>query len=84
MQISLFPYERQVLESLEAKFRLERDPVIEFARSLSRLTDLFTLVMGSNEGCLRQGRVVLAGFINHAHHLLFGGLSALDQSDQWR
>lgn len=81
MQIPLLPYERHVLEALEIKFKLDRALVVQFAGSLSSLTDLFTLVIHSGEGCFREGRVALAGFINHAHHLLFGGLSALDQGN---
>jgi hypothetical protein len=81
MQVKLIPYERQVLESLEAKFQLERELVVGIALSLEALRASFERVVHEGEGEFRQGRVAVAGFINHAHHLLIGGLNALDQGN---
>lgn len=81
MHIPLFPYERRVLESLEAKFSLDRELVVRLALSLRMLCELFECVVLPGEASFRQGRVVVAGLINHSQHLLVGGLAALDQDN---
>jgi hypothetical protein len=81
MQVKLIPYERRVLESLEAKFQLEREIVVGIALSLQALRASFERVVHDGEADFRQGRVGVAGFINHAHHLLIGGFNALDQGN---
>jgi hypothetical protein len=78
MRIELFPYERKFLESLEKKFQLEREMVIGFADSLSALRFLYERIGSDSEGQFRAGRVVIMGFISHIHHLLAGGLQALE------
>ena len=78
MQIELFPYERRVLETLEQEFMLERELVAGFALSLNQLRRLFEEVALGNEMEFKAGRLVIMGFINHTHHLLIGGLQALD------
>jgi len=77
MQISLLPYERQALESLEQSLALERELVVGFAGSLNELALLFGEVARPSDMEFREGRVVLVGLINHAHHLLNGGMQAL-------
>lgn len=78
MQIELFPYEHRALETLEQEFMLERELVAGFAFSLNQLRRLFEDVALSNEMEFKACRLVLMGFINHTHHLLIGGLQALD------
>jgi hypothetical protein len=77
MQITLFPYERQVLETLEQTFELERELVVDFALSLNDLVRLFKEVACRSEMQFREGCVVLLGLVNHTHHLLNGGMQAL-------
>jgi len=79
MQVKLIPYERRVLESLESKFQLEGEIIVGIAFSLEALRASFERVVHDGEVEFRQGRVAVAGFINHAHHLLIGGFNALDQ-----
>lgn len=78
MQIELFPYERHSLETLEREFGVERETAVGFAQSLNALRRIFEKVLGGPEHEFRGGRVVIMGFINHAHHLLAGGLQALE------
>ena len=78
MQIELFPYERRALEALEPAFALEKETAVGFALSLNRIRRLFETVIGGPEDEFRGGRVVMMGLINHAHHLLAGGLQALE------
>lgn len=77
MQIKLFPYERLALETIEREFALERELVVGFAQSLSLLRHMFEQVTAGGQDELRAGRVVVIGFVNHTHHLLAGGLQAL-------
>jgi hypothetical protein len=77
MHIELLPYERKTLEALEKQFQLPRERVVGLALSLNDITRLFEEVAGDGTDEFRAGRVVLAGFLNHAHHLLNGGLQAL-------
>ena len=77
LQIELFPYERHSLETLERDFGVERETVVGFAQSLNALRKIFEKVLGSAGDEFRGGRIVIMGFINHAHHLLAGGLQAL-------
>ncbi len=77
MQITLLPYERQALEALEQMFALERDLVIRLAESMNTLASLFDEVACSSNIQFAEGRVVLVGLVNHAHHMLSGGLQAL-------
>jgi len=78
MQIQLFPYERLILETLEEDYALNRELVVGFAISLKQLSRLFEEIAlnGGNE--FKAGRVVIMGLINHTHHLLVGGLQALE------
>jgi hypothetical protein len=78
MQIELFPYERRCLEFVETAFRVERKTIVGFALSLNALRRLFEDMLGGPDDEFRAGRVVLMGLINHAHHLLVGGLQALE------
>jgi hypothetical protein len=78
MRIELFPYERAALETLEKKFELERELIIGFADSLSVLRFLYERIGSDSGGEFRAGRVVIMGFISHIHHLLAGGLQALE------
>lgn len=77
MQREPFPYERHSLETLERRFEVNREIVLGFAQSLNALRRLHETVAGGPEHDLRGGRIVIIGFINHAHHLLAGGLQAL-------
>lgn len=77
MQIRLFPYERKVLEAFEREFALQREPVVGFAQSLNAIASMYELLVREGNDEFRAGRVVLIGFLNHAHHLLNGGLQAL-------
>jgi hypothetical protein len=77
-QIALLPYERRTLETLERKFSLERELTIGFAEDLNLLARLFERVVSSSEPEFKAGRVVIMGLINHVHHLLVGGLQALE------
>jgi hypothetical protein len=78
LQIELFPYERHSLETLERDFGVERETVVGFAQSLNALRKIFEKVLGGAGDEFRGGRIVIMGFINHAHHLLAGGLQALE------
>ena len=78
LQIELFPYERHALETLEREFGIERETVVGFAQSLNALTKVFEKMLGGAGQEFRDGRIVIMGFINHAHHLLVGGLQALE------
>ncbi len=78
MQIELFPYERRSLETLEHEFGVERKTVVSFAQSLNALRRIFEKVVGEAGHEFRGGRIVIMGFINHAHQLLAGGLQALE------
>jgi len=78
MQIKLLPYERRSLEVLEQKFALEREIVDGFALSLNILRRLYEQVAIGFKGKFKAGRVVMMGLINHTHHLLAGGLQALE------
>src|ERR1700737_3338513 len=78
MKIQLLPYERRSLEILEQKFGIEREIVIAFAASLRAFSELFRTLIHDGEPDFKAGRVVLIGLINHAHHLLIGGLQALE------
>ena len=49
-----------------------------FAQSLNALRRLFEKVVGGPEHEFRDGRIVIMGFLNHAHHLLAGALQALE------
>jgi hypothetical protein len=75
--IGLQPYERQALEVLETAFTLERSLVVELAQCLSQLYILFGQVGSGGDSTIKTGRVVVLGLINHTHHLLVGGLHAL-------
>lgn len=77
MQIKLFPYERKTIEALEKEFALQRESVVGFAQSLNDIASMFEQVIGERGDEFRSGRVVVIGFLNHAHHLLNGGLQAL-------
>ena len=77
MQITLYPYERQALEALEHSFEIDRKIVIAFAKSLDELTNLFKEIAYGPEKQFHAGRVVLLGLSNNAHHLLNGGMQAL-------
>jgi hypothetical protein len=73
----MFPYEHKVLEYLEQEFAIEDRQGLE--QSLDLLRKSFQKIINSSNGELRAGHVVILGFINHAHHLLVGGLrSVLD------
>ncbi len=78
MKIQLLPYERRSLEILEQKFGIEREIVIAFAASLRAFSELFRTLIHDGEPDFKAGRVVLIGLVNHAHHLLIGGLQALE------
>lgn len=78
MQIELFPYERQSLERLEREFGVERETIVGFAQSLNALASIFEKLLGGVCHEFRGGRIVIMGFINHAHQLLAGGLQALE------
>ena len=77
MQIQLLSYERRTLESLEQMYHLDRELVVGLALSLNSLKDLFVQAIENANGEFRAGRVVIIGLVNHAHHLLNGGLEAL-------
>jgi len=77
MQITLYPYERQALEALERSFAINREIVVAFAQSLNDLTNFFKEIVCDSEKQFNAGRVVLLGLANHAHHLLNGGMQAL-------
>lgn len=82
MQIQLLPYERLTLEALERGFALERPLVVGLANSLNKLARMFEKVTTVDvEGKIRAGRVVMIGFINHVHHLVAGGLRALQDGN---
>jgi hypothetical protein len=66
------------LETLERKFDLERELVIGLADSLSALRFLYERIGSDSGGQFRAGRIVIMGFISHIHHLLAGGLQALE------
>jgi hypothetical protein len=77
MQIELFPYERRALEAPEREFALDRELVVGFADSLNKLASMFKHVGVAGEDEFKAGRVVVIGLLNHVHHLLAGGLQAL-------
>lgn len=74
----MLPYEKYFLEALEQRFGIERETVIAFATSLEALSELFQILASGGEPDFKAGRVVLIGLVNHAHHLLIGGLQGLD------
>jgi hypothetical protein len=77
MMIELFPYEREALEALEQRLALKREVVVGVAQALIALRRIFERVVMDGEDEFRAGRTVILGFINHSHHLLVGGLHAL-------
>ena len=80
MQIELFPYERIILETLEKEYDLDRELVIGLALSLNQLSRLFDkIIQGEYE--YHAGLIVIIGFINHTHHLIIGGLQALEDGN---
>jgi hypothetical protein len=77
MAIELFPYEREALDALKQQLALKREVVVGFGQSLMALRRIFERVVLDGEDEFRAGRTVIIGFINHSHHLLVGGLQAL-------
>jgi hypothetical protein len=78
MPITLLPYEGRTLKALALKFSLERELTVGFAEDLNLLARLFERVMSYPEPEFKAGRVVIMGLINHVHHLLIGGLQAVE------
>jgi len=81
VQIELFPYERHSLETLEYRFGISKETAVGFALSLNALRRLYEDVVGGAEDEFRGGSIVIIGLINHAHHLLAGGLQALESGN---
>jgi hypothetical protein len=77
-KIQLMPYERHLLETLEQRFGLEHKTVLGFESDLEAFCNLFLTLADNEEGEVRSGRIVLIGLANHTHHLLVGGLHALE------
>lgn len=78
VQIELLPYERDALETLEREFGVEAEIIAGFAQSLNVLRKICDRVLKGTRNEFRAGRVVVVGLTNHAHHLLVGGLHALE------
>ena len=78
MQIELLPYERHSLETLKYQFGVEVEIIDGFAQSLNALREICDKVVKGTQNEFRAGRVVVMGLTNHAHHLLAGGLQALE------
>lgn len=78
MQVELLAYERRSLETLEREFGIETEIVGGFAQSLNALRKMCEKLLGGKPEEFRDGRIVVIGLANHAHHLLAGGLQALE------
>lgn len=78
MQIELLPYERHSLDSLQREFGIESEIIDGFAQSLNAFRKICDKVVKGTRDEFRAGRVVVMGLTNHAHHLLAGGLQALE------
>ena len=74
--IHLMPYEIDNLHWVAANFDVNEEVIQGFGSSLSALAALYLAVV-KDAPEHREGRVVMLGLLNHARHLLVGGLSSL-------
>jgi hypothetical protein len=78
MPIELQPYEMRALQTLAQRFQLEEELILGFAEDLNSLANFFAQAISYPATEFHAGRVVVMGFINHAHCLLAGGLQAIE------
>jgi hypothetical protein len=78
--VHLMQYEIESLRWVAENFELEEDIVQGFGESLNALA-VFYLGALTNAPEHREGRVVMMGLLNHAHHLLAGGLQSLESGN---
>jgi len=78
--VHLMQYEIESLEWVAAKFGVDDEVIQGFGSSLNALGVLY-LAVAKDAPEYREGRVVMLGLLNHAHHLLAGGLTALQSGN---
>jgi hypothetical protein len=78
ISISLFPYEKSLLESLMQSYSLDAGVINDFGMTLNTLAQLFEKVIHCPDHEFFAGRVVLMGLISHTHLLITGGLQSLE------
>jgi hypothetical protein len=71
---NLMPYEIDSLKWVAENFDVEEETLQGFASSLSALAWLYLQTLKDAKE-FREGRVVILGLLNQAHHWLTGGLS---------
>ena|SRR5258708_11422042 len=77
MSEELALYERRLLQALTKTFQLEAELASGIAEDLNSLRRLYREVVSATDPEFKAGRVVVLGWINHAHCLLIGGLNAV-------
>jgi hypothetical protein len=78
--VHLMPYEIESLSWVAKNFELEEGIVQGFGESLNKLA-VFYLETLTKTPEYREGRVVIMGLLNHAHHLLAGGLQSIESGN---
>src|ERR1035437_8904199 len=78
--VHLMQYEVDSLQWVAANFDVEEEVIQGFGSSLNALA-LNYLALLKDAPEYREGRVVMLGLLNHAHHLLAGGLTALQSGN---
>jgi hypothetical protein len=74
------PYEIDSLQWVASNFEVEDDVIQGLGSSLNALAVIYLAVL-KDAPEHREGRVVMLGLLNHAHHLLAGGLTALQSGN---
>jgi hypothetical protein len=77
---NLMPYEIDSLQWVAENFGVEEEILQGFASSLSALAWLYLQTLKDAKE-FREGRVVILGLLNQAHHWLAGGLTALQSGN---
>ncbi len=77
---NLMPYEIDSLKWVAENFDVEEEILQGFASSLSALAWLYLQTLKDAKE-FREGRVVILGLLNQAHHWLTGGLTALESGN---
>jgi hypothetical protein len=73
-------YEIESLEWVAANFGVDDEVIQGFGLSLNALGVLYMAVV-EDASEYREGRIVMLGLLNHTHHLLAGGLAALQSGN---
>lgn len=78
--VHLMQYEIESLEWVAANFGVDDEVTQGFGSSLNALGVLYMAVV-EDASEYREGRIVMLGLLNHTHHLLAGGLAALQSGN---